>query len=191
MEETATRQQKHQSNNNNTHGHKRGLESMIGKIIKIKTASNEQLEGAIYTYDSITNCLALDCTTPQQQKPSFRILKTSAIKEIISVHSGENKKDTIFPIPLERLKHRELETTKEFRNQVAKMGVGVSKEAQDIFNALSKTLPCRWSKDAIVVMDEILIAPPYGVEDCKANANSAALLARVKKVLEGERKRLL
>ncbi|OBZ81577.1 Protein LSM12 B [Choanephora cucurbitarum] len=153
MEEVATRQQKHH-NNNTTHVNKKSLESMIGKMIKIKTASNEQLE------------------------------------EIISVH-GESKKDEIYPIPLDRLKHREIETTKEFKNNIAKMGVGVTKEAQDIFNALSKTLPCRWSKDTIVVMDEILISPPYGVEDCKANATSAPLLARVKKVINKQLDRSL
>lgn len=32
-------------------------------------------------------------------------------------------------------------------------------------------------------MDEILITPPYGVDDCKANASSSALLARIKKVV--------
>ncbi|KAI8349638.1 anticodon-binding domain-containing protein [Choanephora cucurbitarum] len=130
------------------------------------------------------------CTQPQQSKSSFRILKTSHIKEIISVH-GESKKDEIYPIPLDRLKHREIETTKEFKNNIAKMGVGVTKEAQDIFNALSKTLPCRWSKDTIVVMDEILISPPYGVEDCKANATSAPLLARVKKVVSARNMKIV
>lgn len=44
-------------------------------------------------------------------------------------------------------------------------------------------LPCRWSKDTIVVMDEVLITPPYSVENCKANSTSAASLARVKKVV--------
>jgi hypothetical protein len=34
-----------------------------------------------------------------------------------------------------------------------------------------------------VVMDEVLITPPYSVENCKANLTSAASLARVKKVV--------
>jgi hypothetical protein len=32
-------------------------------------------------------------------------------------------------------------------------------------------------------MDEIIITPPYNEENCKANASSAAPLARVKKVV--------
>ncbi|KAG1455616.1 hypothetical protein G6F56_007024 [Rhizopus delemar] len=76
---------------------------------------------------------------------------------------------------------------KGFRDQVSKVGVGVTKEGQDIFYALSKTLPCHWSKESIVVMDEILITPPYGIEDCKSKTDTpSASLAR----LEGERRRL-
>lgn len=45
------------------------------------------------------------------------------------------------------------------------------------------SLPCRWSKDTIVVMDEVLITPPYSVDNCKANSSSGASLARVKKVV--------
>lgn len=36
------------------------LESYIGKPIKVKTASNEEVEGLIYTYDKTTNCLVID-----------------------------------------------------------------------------------------------------------------------------------
>ncbi|KAG2190708.1 hypothetical protein INT46_002521 [Mucor plumbeus] len=191
---------------------KKSLDSIVGKAIKIKTASNEQVEGLVYTFDRITNCIVIDSspqssptssttttptttatTTTQNRNLSFRIIKISHIKEIVSLGDGINNKKDYLPInqvQVDRLKSRESEALKGFQSQVSKIGVGVTKEGQDIFNALSKTLPCRWSKDTIVVLDEILITPPYGVENCKANATSAALLARIKKVLEGERKRL-
>ncbi|CAO3633798.1 unnamed protein product [Mucor hiemalis] len=110
----------------------------------------------------------------------------SHLKEIISVGDNSNNKKDYLPVgyvKVDRLKSREGEALRGLGSQVSKMGVGVTKEAQDIFNALSKTLPCRWSKDTIVVMDEILITPPYSVNDCKANSTSAASLARVKKVV--------
>ncbi|KAI9478530.1 MAG: anticodon-binding domain-containing protein [Benjaminiella poitrasii] len=180
---------------------KKSLESFIGKSIKIKTTFDEEVEGLIYTYDRITNCIVIDCsqqnnkqsTVSSRKNCSFRIIKISHIKEIISLATATNGVKDYLPINqiyIDRLKQRESEVMKGFRSEVSKIGIGVSKEGQDIFNALSKTLPCRWSKDTIVVMDEILITPPYGVDDCKANANSASLLARIKKVLEGERKRL-
>ncbi|CAO3622763.1 unnamed protein product [Cunninghamella blakesleeana] len=136
----------------------------------------------------------------------FRILKIPHIKEIISVTSDEasaplqdpavahtSKLSSYLPvnqIHIDRIVARESETVKSVRQQNAKLGVGVTREAQDIFDALTKTLPCRWAGDKIIVLDEVVISSPYGVENCKANTSSEGSLARVKKVLEGERKRL-
>ncbi|KAI8092496.1 anticodon-binding domain-containing protein [Halteromyces radiatus] len=223
--ETATQQQQQQrrksvtkqpnitgsetSFNHSSTSNKKSLEQLIGRRIKIKTNLNEEIEGLIYTYDRITNCIALDCSIGSRHSRkslSFRILKISHIKELITVASDEasaplqdpavahtSKLTSYLPVNhvhLDRLAAREADTVKGVRQQVAKLGVGVTKEAQDIFDALTKTLPCRWSNDTIVVMDEVIITPPYGIENCKANASSAASLARVKKVLEGERRRL-
>jgi 5-enolpyruvylshikimate-3-phosphate synthase len=40
---------------------------------------------------------------------------------------------------VERLKVREKEAIERMENKISKMGVGVTQEAQDIFNGLSKT----------------------------------------------------
>ncbi|KAI9274287.1 anticodon-binding domain-containing protein [Phascolomyces articulosus] len=178
---------------------KKTTEWLIGRRIKIKTASNEEIQGRIYTYDRMTNSIALDCTPNNSQHNNrkglaFRIIKISHIKEVLSNEETSGHDATnylpINYVQVERLSQRESSGVKHMRQRVAKMGVGVTKEAQDIFDALSKTLPCRWSNDTIVVLDEVLIQAPYGIENCKANASSAASLARVKKVLEGERRRL-
>ncbi|TPX56889.1 hypothetical protein PhCBS80983_g04214 [Powellomyces hirtus] len=76
---------------------------------------------------------------------------------------------------------------------VARIGVGVSSEAQTIFDHLAKTLPTRWRKTSILIMDEIEILPPYTPDECRVAAgrsNAENSLARVKKVLEGVRTRL-
>ncbi|CAO3567864.1 unnamed protein product [Mortierella alpina] len=93
-------------------------------------------------------------------------------------------------VHLDRIRQREQQAVREAQAAAARIGVGVSTAGQEIFDALSKTLPCRWAKESIVVMDEVIIAPPYEPESCKANASSSYTLARVKKVLEGERSRM-
>jgi protein LSM12 len=55
---------------------------------------------------------------------------------------------------------------------------------------VGSNLPVRWHNKEIVVHDSVIIKPPYNVEDCKGPANKQDVLIRVKKVLEGERKKL-
>ena len=42
----------------------------------------------------------------------------------------------------------------------------------------------------MVVYDAVIIAPPYRPEDCKGAKDKQEVLNRVKKVLEGERKKI-
>ncbi|KAF9931825.1 hypothetical protein FBU30_009521 [Linnemannia zychae] len=97
---------------------------------------------------------------------------------------------TIGYVQLDKIQQREQQAVREAQAAAARIGVGVSSIGQDIFDALSKTLPCRWHKDQIIVMDEVIISSPYEPDNCKANASSSYILARVKKVLEGERSRM-
>lgn len=70
------------------------------------------------------------------------------------------------------------------------MGVGVTKEAQSVFDALSKTLPCAWRGRDIVVMDAVTVAPPYTPDSCAARAGEGGALERIRRVLTAERTRL-
>jgi hypothetical protein len=51
-------------------------------------------------------------------------------------------------------------------------------------------LPVRWQNKSIVVLDSVLIEPPYGVEDCKAPAKHAKQLERVKELVRNEQEKL-
>ncbi|KAG0041750.1 hypothetical protein BGZ83_001362 [Gryganskiella cystojenkinii] len=143
-------------------------------------------------------------------KFDFRILKLNYIKDVTPLEAisqsnnssavnspkpGEEEKSTssnttnnkktyasVVPavgfVQLDKIQQREQQAVREAQAAAARIGVGVSSIAQDIFDALSKT----WAKDSIVVMDEVIIAPPYEPENCKANASSSYTLARVRKV---------
>ena len=71
----------------------------------------------------------------------------------------------------------------------ANIGVGVTQEAQDIFDALARTLPCRWADRDIVVMDEVVIGAPYSTCAGVAGGDPRAV-ERVQKVLANEKKKL-
>jgi len=70
------------------------------------------------------------------------------------------------------------------------VGVGVTKEAQSIFDALSKTMPCAWQGRTILVMDAVTVTPPYTPESCQARSGEGGALERIRRVLTAERQRL-
>lgn len=51
-------------------------------------------------------------------------------------------------------------------------------------------MPIRWHNQEMIVYDAVIIAPPYRPEDCKAAQDKQEALNRVRKVLEGERKKI-
>ncbi|KAI9595264.1 anticodon-binding domain-containing protein [Syncephalis fuscata] len=169
----------------------------IGLPVQVKTTAGDTIQGRIFAYDVICGSLIIEQTRSTDQldtKPSYTILRVGFIQSVTSLKQ-QGGTDTsglppLAPLPIDRLRAREAKAIRDAHQTEARRGVGVNKEAQDIFDALSKTLPCRWHQQTIVVMDEVLIDAPYTVDNCKANASSSASLNRVKKVLEGERKRL-
>lgn len=58
--------------------------------------------------------------------------------------------------------------------------------AKIIFNSL----PVSWRNKSIVVLDDVLIEPPYGVEDCRAPAKHAKQLERVKDLVRNEQEKM-
>jgi hypothetical protein len=86
------------------------------------------------------------------------------------------------------------------RDRARKLGQDVTIEAQDIFDALSKTYPCAWDGSNIIVLGEVRIEPPYTTEKVTAESSRGPepsggksigdTVERVKKVLEGERKKM-
>lgn len=72
----------------------------------------------------------------------------------------------------------------------ANIGVGVTQEAQDIFDALARTLPCVWDGKAIQVMDEVRIPPPYAACEAATEAADPRAVERVQKVLVHEKSKL-
>lgn len=189
------------------------LESIIGLRVKVQTLLDETQIGEIYAYDAITNTLALQkepkTSLPYPTTWDFSILKISCLKDIqvigeasdgLFTRDGNNTmKDSspftrsrphIRPISLDIIPAREKESIKKHQAAIARKGIGVTQEAQNLFDSLSRTLPCRWEKQSIIVLDEVHIDPPYTVDACWASSKDSKSYLRVCKVLEGERQRL-
>ncbi|XP_030629888.1 protein LSM12 homolog A isoform X2 [Chanos chanos] len=68
-------------------------------------------------------------------------------------------------------------------SQAYAISAGVSIEGQQLFQTIHKTIKdCKWQEKNIIVMDDVVISPPYQVENCKGKEGSA--LSHIRKIVE-------
>ncbi|XP_058115461.1 uncharacterized protein LOC131258270 isoform X2 [Magnolia sinica] len=168
-----------------------GDEFAVGCHINVKTSLGDEIEGHIITFDRPSNILRpQEGTKTTGPRRNVRLLKATYIKEVSFL--GQAEEDPLdFKrcfLDLTTLQSREESAIRQAEMEAERIGVGVTSEAQNIFDALSKTLPVRWEKTVIVVMNEVRVSSPYFPEN--VSGGTPAANDRVKKVLELERKRL-
>lgn len=157
--------------------------------LETKLAAHPVLEGTLFTACPITNLVAVAIpSTP----PTHHVLPISSINNftLLSTLSSSGPapfttaSPPIAPVDPAALLKRADAAIVRLKETAARKNKSVSKEAQDLFDALIRTLPTRWDGTNIVVNDAVVITPPYRVEDCKLGAGQqSAMLTRVKKVV--------
>ncbi|KAL1966921.1 hypothetical protein VTN77DRAFT_3665 [Rasamsonia byssochlamydoides] len=188
------------------------LSGAIGARVRITTAPPvaSTLEGTLFTACPITNLVAINTSNPastagsanQAQPSDYHIIPISRIQsfQLLSLApsatspdgpSFTNASPPLHALDIRALKAREASAVAKLQELEARRGKGVTKEAQDLFDAFSRTMPARWDGTSIVVADAVVIAKPYRVDDCRPLvAGDSAALTRVRKVLEMERKKI-
>lgn len=163
------------------------------------------LEGTLFTACPITNLVAINVSpasaavadVKQAQSGDYHVVPVSRIQsfQILSLppstsitspepSSFTDAQPTIQALDPRALKAREAKAIGEAHDREARRGKGVTREAQDIFDAFSRTMPARWNGSNIIVADAVTISSPYRVDDCRPLVEGdTAALARVRKVV--------
>jgi hypothetical protein len=177
----------------------------VGLNVRIKTHAGEVYEGTIYAFDRELGIFVLFEPSDLRNRSNFRVFKTDCLTEIVT--TGPHV--TRLPEPLNadsRLPKINAAKIRESadhtaRDRIHKLGTDVTIEAQDIFDALSKTYPCKWDGSSIIILGEVRIEAPYTTDKVRAETGGRpsdasggkpieSTVERVKKVLEGERRKM-
>ena len=162
----------------------------IGLEVSGTTASGEAFSGSVFTYDEGTKIAVLRTEGEIINTHDVRVLNTEGCANVRSKPPASAVAlDALPVVDRARSERREEANVKAAHASAANIGVGVTQEAQDIFDALARTLPCRWQDRNIVVMDEVVIAAPY--KQCAGvDGGDPRAVERVQKVLANEKKKL-
>lgn len=131
--------------------------------IRVVTIIDDTYEGTIYSYDPLTSTLALiqspahppptpvseNANVAQSYSPQdYRILKISFLKEVTVLSAPKqrsvaqpftNAEPKIGTVDIAAVAAREKDAARAEAERIANKGVDVTKEAQDIYDALSRT----------------------------------------------------
>eukprot|EP00798_Chlamydomonas_sp_ICE-L_P019808 gene19808-26490_t len=167
------------------------VEWVVGNEVVIRTVFEEEAKGIVFAFDKATDMVVLKETGAFNNVSNIRFIKAACVSQVLKNDKPKAPLDLHLPtVSMERCKKREERALQAAEVEASRVGFGVTKEAQAVFDALHKTMPCHWKGKSIVVLQEVLIDEPYTPESCHADAHGQALLERVKKVLAAERSRL-
>jgi len=142
------------------------MDKYIGLRVRIKMAAplTEEHVGDLFDFDEKTGCVALR-TLEANNNTTFSLIKSDCIANVECISSVPNP-DVVNvrlpPIDFERLRAKETKALDNEAKKMQKIGQNVSQMAQQIFDALSFTLPCEWAGQCIRLPDlDLELRPPY------------------------------
>lgn len=125
----------------------------IGSEVVLKTKLGEELRSAVFAYDSTSKVLILREPGSHNGVANLRMLPTSTIEQVVTMEAPRQPVDLRLPtIDMERCRKREERALEQAKKDADRVGTGVTREAQAIFEALGKTLPCHWKGKTIIVL---------------------------------------
>ncbi|CAO2645522.1 Protein LSM12 [Lemmus lemmus] len=156
----------------------------VGSQVSCRTCQEQRLQGEVVAFDYQSKMLALKCPS-SSGKPNHADILLINLQYVSEVEIINDRTET--PPPLASLNVSKLaskaRTEKEEKlSQAYAISAGVSVEGQQLFQTIHKTIKdCKWQEKNIVVMEEVVITPPYQVENCKGKEGSA--LSHVRKIV--------
>lgn len=169
--------------------------AQVGQFVKIQLhgSGQETLEGHVFAKTEQILVLQQPPTQPplphHPPKHTYRLISNHAVKSLSQAKDASpsaaaaSMPDILSKkINIDKVRARESNAIRQMQQRLKKIGVGVSKQSQAIFDALSRTLPCEWDKDMIVVFGgDVRIRTPYRVQD--VGGSDTGSIEHVKKVV--------
>ncbi|CAK0736037.1 hypothetical protein CVIRNUC_000681 [Coccomyxa viridis] len=166
----------------------------LGAAVKLETDLGETVEGEVFAFDDSADLIALRAPCSKSSKAvTLRIIKASCVKKVLQSTSPHQPFYDKLPAIDERRQHAKLQkATQVAQEKVERQGLGVSKEGQQIFDCIYKTLPCKWQEKTIIVLNEVHVKEPYDTSSVtKAHSDvPSTTLERVILMVKSERERL-
>ncbi|KAM9296076.1 protein LSM12 [Gastrophryne carolinensis] len=157
----------------------------VGSQVSCRTCQETRLQGEVVAFDYQSKMLALKCpsTSGKPNHADILLLNLQYVSDVEVLNDRTQTPPPLASLNINKLASRARMEKEEKMSQAYAISAGVSVDGQQLFQTIHKTIKdCKWQEKNIVVMEEVVISPPYQVEHCKGKEGSA--LSHVRKIVE-------
>ncbi|KAF5903653.1 von Willebrand factor A domain-containing protein 3A, partial [Clarias magur] len=155
----------------------------IGSHVACFTCLGQRLQGEVVAFDYQTKMLTLKCPSSSGKSHLNDVILVN-LAYVSKVDILNERSGTLPPLPslnFGKLASRARAEKEDKLSQAYAVSAGVPVEGQQLFQTIHKTIKdCRWQEKNIVVMDDVIITPPYRADNCRGKEGSA--LGHVRKI---------
>lgn len=149
------------------------------------TCLGQRLQGEVVAFDYQSKMLTLKCAS-SSGKPNLNdviLINLAYVSDVDIINDRTETPPPLASLNVSKLANRARTEKEDKLSQAYAISAGVSVEGQQLFQTIHKTIKdCKWQEKNIIVMDDVVISPPYQVENCKGKEGSA--LSHVRKIVE-------
>ena len=156
---------------------------MAGSVV-VTLVTGEKVEGTLFCVDPVTKALVVE-----HEGPRYTLVNAAHISSVDGDLSVPSPNTSAMGVSTSNLEKREDVALRQAERKLTNINNNVTPTEQQLFDRMARVLgSTTWSGNVIVVLDNIIIEPPYAVAVINGGDNSQ--LAFVQKLLTGERKKL-
>jgi len=165
-------------------------ESLLGAQIKVVTTFGEEIEGELFCVDIGGSNSVVICQRLENGNVNYKWTKTNIIREVTATSGppGGVEEQFLPGVDMKLLDARAKKLEEAAVAESKRYGVGVTENAQEVYDALSKTMETEWEGEDIKCLG-VKISPPYDPIK-NVSGSDKQVVERVTKVLQNELSRI-
>lgn len=158
-----------------------------GAIVKVTTCLDNQIQGKVLAYDQQTKFIVLRSQNANKQGLfDISFLNMNWCNKFELIEEPHEPLESLVKLNFKKLHRRVAINTENKYKEINSLGNEVSSLAQHLYYRILKTLTeVKWDDKKIIVMDSVIIDPPYEVTSCRSRktGDNTQALEHVKKIV--------
>jgi len=163
----------------------------VNSLLELTLKGNEKVKGVVYCTDEVSQTVVLKKSLTHTTLTSeIFVVQANAVmkKEVVLENADEKDSVPLGIVTKKALEQQERRAVKLAEEALQHINQQASPAGQAVFDRLLKACnQVEWMNDSILVLNQIQVDPPYGVENCRllsdAGRQSEGSLDRVKKIV--------